>query len=74
MEQQNSATQEIVQAVNQASAGTSEVTANITGVAQAAEQTGAAASQVLSSSNELAQQSEKLRYEMDSFLATVRAA
>ncbi|ESQ93788.1 methyl-accepting chemotaxis protein [Asticcacaulis benevestitus] len=74
VEQQNAATQEIVQAVNQASVGTSEVTANITGVAQAAEQTGAAASQVLSSSNELAQQSEKLRYEMDSFLATVRAA
>ncbi|MDV6331202.1 methyl-accepting chemotaxis protein [Asticcacaulis sp. 201] len=74
VEQQNAATQEIVQAVNQASVGTSEVTANITGVAQAAEQTGAAASQVLSSSGELAEQAEKLRYEMDTFLATVRAA
>jgi methyl-accepting chemotaxis protein len=74
VEQQNAATQEIVQAVNQASMGTTEVTSNITGVAQAAEQTGAAASQVLSSSGELAEQAEKLRTEMDSFLATVRAA
>lgn len=74
VEQQSAATQEIIQAVNQASLGTQEVTANITGVAQASNQTGDAAAQVLTSSGELAQQAERLRHEMDQFLATVRAA
>jgi len=74
VDQQGAATREIVHAINQASLGTGEVTANITGVAQAAEQTGAAASQVLSSSSELAEQAARLHHEMDSFLATVRAA
>jgi len=74
VEQQAAATQEIVQAVHQASAGTQEVTGNISGVAHAAEQTGEAAAQVLSASGELAQQAERLHYEMDKFLATVRAA
>ena len=74
VEQQSAATQEIVHAVNQASIGTQEVTSNITGVAQAAEQTGEAASQVLSSSAELATQAERLNFEMDKFLTTVRAA
>ncbi len=74
VEQQTAATQEIIQAVNQASVGTQEVTSNITGVAQAAEQTGEAAVQVQSSSSELATQAERLHYEMDKFLATVRAA
>ncbi len=74
VDQQGAATREIVHAINQASLGTGEVTANISGVAHAAEQTGAAASQVLSSSSELAQQAARLHQEMDSFLATVRAA
>ncbi|MBH0239373.1 methyl-accepting chemotaxis protein [Methylobrevis albus] len=74
VEQQGAATREIVQAVSQASMGTGEVTANITGVARAAEETGAGASQVLSASSELARQSETLRREVQSFLATVRAA
>jgi methyl-accepting chemotaxis protein len=50
------------------------VTHNITGVALAAEQTGEAAVQVQSSSAELAEQAQKLHHEMDTFLATVRAA
>lgn len=74
VEQQHAATHEIVQAVTQASMGTSEVTANISGVAMAAEQTGAAATQVLGSSGELAEQAERLHFEMDRFLSTVRAA
>ncbi len=74
VEQQSAATQEIVQAVNQASMGTTEVTSNITGVAEAAEQTGAAAVQVQVSSAELATLAERLHHEMDKFLATVRAA
>ncbi|ESQ78084.1 hypothetical protein [Asticcacaulis benevestitus] len=59
-----------VQAVTQASIGTS----NITGVAQAAEQTGDAPAQGLSASGELAPQAERLHQEMDKFLTTVRAA
>ena len=74
VEQQGAATGEIVQAVNQASIGTSEVTQSITGVARLAEETGAGASQVLNASGELAQQAEKLRHQVNSFLAQVRAA
>ena len=74
VEQQGAATREIVQAVTQASIGTGEVTANISGVARAAEEAGAGATQVLSASSELARQSEKLRSEVRTFLATVRAA
>ena len=74
VEEQGAATQEIVHSVNQAARGTAEVTANITGVARAAEETGSAASQVLSSASELSVQSERLRTEVNAFLATVRAA
>ena len=72
--QQSSATREIVSSVHQASAGTSEVTSNITGVARAAEETGLGASQVYSASGELTQQATRLQTELQSFLATVRAA
>ncbi|UDF02448.1 methyl-accepting chemotaxis protein [Asticcacaulis sp. AND118] len=74
VEQQGAATQEIVQAVTQASVGTQQVSSNITGVAQAAEQTGGAASQVQRASTELAAQAERLHHEMDRFLSNVRAA
>jgi methyl-accepting chemotaxis protein len=74
VEEQGAATQEIVRNVAQAAMGTSEVTSNIAGVAGAAEETGAAASQVLASASELSRQSESLGTEVDSFLATVRAA
>jgi methyl-accepting chemotaxis protein len=74
VEQQGAATREIVQAVTQASVGTSEVNANISGVARAAEEAGAGATQVLTASSELARQSETLRREVRTFLATVRAA
>ncbi|MCP1535531.1 methyl-accepting chemotaxis protein [Methylorubrum extorquens] len=74
VEEQGAATQEIVRNVAQASAGTSEVTNNITAVAQASEGTGTAASQVLSAASELSRQSEHLGTEVTRFLATVRAA
>ena len=73
VEQQGAATQEIVRNVAQASAGTSEVTSNITGVARASEDTGSAASQVHSSAAELSHQSEHLSAEVRRFLTTVRA-
>jgi methyl-accepting chemotaxis protein len=74
VEEQGAATEEIARNVDHAAQGTTEVTRNITGVNQAAEASTASASQVLTSANELASQSEKLRREMDRFLATVRAA
>ena len=74
VEEQGAATREIVKAVTQASLGTTEVTANITGVARMAEETGVGASQVLSASSELAGQAEHLRGQVEGFLAQVRAA
>ena len=74
VEQQDAATQEIARNVQQASAGTQEVSGAIVQVSQAASEGGSAASQVLSSAQELSQSSVKLRTEMESFLARVRAA
>ena len=68
------ATQEIVHAVTQASAGTTEVTHSITGVARMAKETGAGASDVLSAFSELARQAEHLRHQMYLFLDQVEAA
>ncbi|PTM49898.1 methyl-accepting chemotaxis protein [Phreatobacter oligotrophus] len=74
MEEQTSATAEISRNVQQASAGTAEVSSNIDGVNQAASSTGAAAAQVLSSAGELSRNAERLRQELEGFLANVRAA
>jgi methyl-accepting chemotaxis protein len=74
VEQQGAATKEIARNVQQAAAGTNEVSANIGGVSQAASETGSAATQLLGASGELSQQSEALRGQVESFLATVRAA
>jgi methyl-accepting chemotaxis protein len=74
VEQQSAATAEIASNVQQAAKGTSEIAENIGGVNQAAGQTGAAATQVLGAASELSQQAEKLRGEVDTFIATLRAA
>ncbi|MCJ2125175.1 methyl-accepting chemotaxis protein [Methylobacterium sp. J-077] len=74
IEEQGSATQEIVRNVGQAATGAGEVTANIAGVASAAEGAGAAAAQVLGSASELSVQAERLDVEVHRFLDTVRAA
>ena len=74
VEQQGAATHEIVQAVAQASTGTTEVTSNITGVARMAEETGAGAAQVLNASTELAHQAASLKDQVNAFLHQVRAA
>jgi len=74
VEQQGSATQEIVRNVTQAAQGTGAVTSNVAGVADAAGETGAAASQVLGAASELSRLSEHLSAEVDRFLMTVRAA
>ncbi len=74
VEQQSGATSDIASNVHQAAKGTTEIANNIGGVNQAAGQTGAAATQVLGAASELSQQAEKLRGEVDTFIATLRAA
>jgi len=74
VEQQGAATQEIARNVEQAAAGTQEVSSNIGGVSQAAGETGTAATQIHGAADGLSQQSERLRAEVDRFLANVRTA
>jgi methyl-accepting chemotaxis protein len=74
VEEQGAATQEISRNVQEASTGTAEVTTNIVGVTQAVQQTSAGSAQVLSAASELAKNGALLRQEVDTFLATVRAA
>ncbi len=74
VEQQGAATREIASNVHQAAQGTSDIAANIGGLSQAASETGAAASQVLAGAGELSKQSETLRRDVNTFVATVRAA
>ena len=74
VEQQAAATREIANNVQQAARGTEEVNSNIGGVTQASGEVGAAATQVLGSADDLSRQSERLKLEVDSFLATIRAA
>jgi methyl-accepting chemotaxis protein len=74
VQQQIAATGEIAANVNQAAAGTAEISRNIVGVSQAAEQTGSAASMVLTASNHLSEQAETLSKEVDQFLVSLNAA
>ena len=74
VQEQSAATQEIAGNVQQASKGTAEITQNIAGVTQAASETGAGSTQVLGAATELSKQAEKLRGEVDCFLANIRAA
>ncbi len=74
IEEQGAATAEIARNVEQAAAGTQEVSSNIQGVTQAASETGQVSSQVLDASRELATQAERLRAEVDGFLADVKNA
>lgn len=72
--QQGMATQEIAQNVQQAAARTGEVSQNIAGVTDGIAATGTAAEEVLVSAIELSKQSQRLRDEVDRFLAQIRAA
>jgi methyl-accepting chemotaxis protein len=74
VEEQGAATKEIARSVQQASRGTGDVSANIAGVSQAVGETGAAAGQVQAAAADLATQGDKLRAEVDKFLADLRAA
>jgi len=72
VEEQGAATAEIARNVQQASIGTQQVSDNIGGVTEAAAETGVAAGEVLNAAGELSHQSEKLRSEVDSFVARIR--
>jgi methyl-accepting chemotaxis protein len=72
VEEQSATTQDIARSVQNASTGTAGVTRNIAMVTETATATSAAAAEVLGSSGALSQQSERLRREVQSFLATVR--
>jgi methyl-accepting chemotaxis protein len=74
VEEQHAATQEIARNVHQAAASTAEVAANIADVDRGAGETGASSGQVLESARSLAHESNHLKVEVESFLATVRAA
>jgi methyl-accepting chemotaxis protein len=72
--QQGAATAEIARNIQQAAAGTQNVSDNIVGVSNAANQSGETASDVLESSGGLAAESEALSNEVGRFLARIKAA
>ena len=74
VEEQGAATGEIARNVSEAAKGTNEVAGTIGQVNHGAAETGSASSQVLASARQLAGESNRLKLEVDKFLATVRAA
>jgi methyl-accepting chemotaxis protein len=74
VEQQSAATKDIGANIQQAARHTAEVNSNIAGVAQTVGETGSAASGVLAASSGLVRETVKLRSEVEDFLSTVRAA
>jgi methyl-accepting chemotaxis protein len=74
VEEQGAATQEIARNVGQAAKGTASVATNISDVNRGAAETGTASGRVLSSAQSLTGESNRLRTEVENFLAKVRAA
>ena len=74
VELQGTATEQIAESVKSAAGGVNDVSGNIGGVTRAAGETGVAAQQVVEASTELSRHGETLRGEVDTFLATIRAA
>ncbi|KJC50535.1 chemotaxis protein [Bradyrhizobium sp. LTSP885] len=74
VDQQSSATQEIASSVQSVTRGTQEVANSIVEVDRGANRTGVASSEVLHSAQALAVESDRLRGELDRFMATIRAA
>jgi len=73
VEEQGAATQEIARNVAEAAQGTGEVSRNVAGLTDAAGTTGSVADKVLASSGDLSQTAQKVREEIESFLAGMRA-
>ncbi|MBR0849152.1 chemotaxis protein [Bradyrhizobium diazoefficiens] len=74
VEQQGSATQEIARNVHATAEGTSRMSGSIGGVTRATGEAGTAAGQVLVLADELGGQADKLRSNVEDFLARIRAA
>ena len=74
VEQQDSATREIARSVQQAAAGTTGVSQNVSGASRAAERSRALADNVLAASGELGQHAADLFKSVDAFLAGLRNA
>jgi methyl-accepting chemotaxis protein len=74
VEQQGAATNEISRNVQEAAKGTTHVASNIAEVNKGAAETQSASAHVLSSAQVLAREGNRLKAEVDNFLATVRAA
>ncbi|WP_237151984.1 methyl-accepting chemotaxis protein [Oryzibacter oryziterrae] len=74
VEQQGVATNEIAQNTQRAATGTSDVTANISGVGSAAEMTGTASTELMRLSEGLTSQSAQLQREVQTFVTSLRAA
>jgi methyl-accepting chemotaxis protein len=74
VEEQGAATAEIARNIQQAAAGTQNVSSNIGGVSNVANQTGETASDVLESSSSLAAESEVLSNQVARFLDRIKAA
>ncbi len=74
VQQQNAATQEISQNVQQAFTGTTRVSTDIVSVTRAAGSAKEASSQVLQASADLSKQSEMLRAQINGFLNNMRSA
>jgi methyl-accepting chemotaxis protein len=74
VEEQDSATREIARSVQQAAAGTSEVSLNVAGASQAADQSRTLADNVLVASGQLSEHATALFKSVDTFLAGLREA
>jgi methyl-accepting chemotaxis protein len=74
VDQQGAATREISGNVQQAASGTREANENIVGVATASNELGTSASKLLEAATGLSSQSERLKFEVNNFLGSVRAA
>ena len=74
VEEQGAATREIARNVKMASDGAARVGSAISDVHQGAADTGSASGQVLSSAQSLSNQASQLKLEVESFLASIRAA
>jgi methyl-accepting chemotaxis protein len=74
VEQQGMATNAISLNVQQAASGTSEVNNNIVGLSRTSSNAGVSASKLVDAANQLSSQAEQLRFQVNGFLGSVRAA
>ena len=73
IEEQGSATREIAHSVEQASRGTTDVSANISGVLEATQKTGVASAEVRTVAGSVANDATALHGEMERFLSHIRS-